>query len=360
MMTNRLLRYFPLLLLLTLLAPLTVAGQATPTGPGPTLSGILAKGEVTCGLNQNLPGFGFLDPNTGVVRGMDVDLCRALAAAIFGDSSAVNIIPYVDDSGLDDLRNGTLDILLQNYPVSLSLEGTGLAFGPVTFFNGHSLMVENTSGLIDWPNLADTTICYVAGSITEEALLEEMNKRAIAFEAMPMGNLRDVSGAFFSGQCDAMAGDRIELEQVRRGSTDAASFNVWSEPRLMYNQAPFAPLLRYADEQWGGIVEWIFLGLIRAEDLGVSSETVSTLVRRDTEDETAYRARVGPSVSQFLTFTPEWFALPSSFMPTILRDVGNYGEIYARYLGETGDLPIPRSLNALAKDGGLFFVPAWR
>ncbi len=360
MITNRLLRYVPLLLVLTLFAPLSVAGQGSPVGPGPTLSGILAKGEVTCGLNQNLPGFGFLDPNTGVVRGMDVDLCRALAAAIFGDSSAVNIIPYADDSGLADLRNGTLDILMRNYPISLTLEGTGLAFGPVTFYNGQSLMVENTSGLVDWSNLEGNTICFVTSSITEASLLEEMTKRAITFEAMPMGNLRDVTGAFFSGQCDAMAGDRIELEQVRRSSTDAASFNVWSEPRLMYNQAPFAPLIRYADEQWAGIVEWIFLSLIRAEDLGISSETVSTLVRRDTEDENAWLARVGPSVSQFLAFTPEWSALPRDLMPTILRDVGNYGEIYARYLGETGDLPIPRSLNALARDGGLFFVPSWR
>lgn len=360
MMTNRRFVFRSLLLIILLGVPLLVSGQATPVGPGPTLSGILAKGEVTCGLNQNLPGFGFLDPNTGVVRGMDVDLCRALAAAIFGNAGAVNIIPYGDDEGLDDLRAGELDILLQNYPVSLSLGGSGLAFGPAMFHNGQSIMVENTSGILDWPNLEGTTVCYVAASPTEEAVLDEMQRRGIAFEAMPMGNLRDVSNAFFSGQCDAMAGDRLELEQVRRGSTDSASFNVWSEPNLMFDQAPFAPVIRYADEQWAGIVEWTLQGLIRAEDLGISSENIATFVRRVGEDEPTYTARVGSVVARFLELNPEWLSLPSGFMVSILRDVGNYGEIYARYLGDTGDLPMPRSLNALAKDGGLFSAPAWR
>lgn len=347
-------------LLLALVVSTAAAQEPTPIGPGPTLSGILAKGEVTCGLNQNLPGFGFLDPNTGIVRGMDVDLCRALAAAIFGDAGAVNIIPYPDDGGLDDLRSGELDILLRNYPVSLTLEGSGLAFGPVIFHNGQSIMVENTSGIVGWPNLEGTTVCYVVDSATQEALLDELERRDINYEAMPMGNLVDVSRAFFSGQCDAMAGDRLDLEQVRRGSTDAASFNVWSEPDLMYAHAPFAPLIRYPDEQWAGIVEWTLLGLIRAEELGISSENIAALARRAGEDDTAYSDRVGTSVARFLELNPPWLALPVGFMAAILRDVGNYGEVYARYLGDTGDLPVPRSLNALANDGGLFFVPSWR
>jgi general L-amino acid transport system substrate-binding protein len=359
MMTKRL---FPLclLLLVLLLGYPALAQEATPIRPGPTLSGILAKGEVTCGLNQNLPGFGYLDPNTGVVRGMDVDLCRALGAAIFGDASAVNIVPYPDDSGLDDLRSNELDILLRNYAISLSLDGNGLTFGPVTFYNASSFLVETTSGILDWTNLEERTICYVVDSPTQAPLLEALDRREINYEGMPMGNLRDVSGAFFAGQCDTIAADRIELEQIRLGSPDAASYLVWSEPALMFNQSPFAPLIRYADEQWAGIVEWTLLGLLRAEYLGISSENVSSLVRRENETDEAYVSRVGPSVVSFLELNPPWLALPAGFMVPVLREVGNYGELYARYLGETSELPIPRTLNALASDGGLFFVPAWR
>ena len=340
------------------------AQDATPNPAGPTLNSILSRGQVNCGVNQDLPGFGYLDPNTGAVSGFDVDFCRALGAALFGDATAANLLLYSGQEGIAALQKGEIDVLFHNVVWSPALDGNGLAFGPVNFYNGQSMMVRSESGLSEWADLDSKTICVATGSHAETSLPEALTKRGINAQILNLDSPEAARDALSDGRCDAESADRVALEVLRQQSGTPDAFVVWGGANRLYTREPFAPMLLYGDQQWSNIVGWTVLGLIQAEQLDVSSENIGTLVQNTGEQSDAYVTRVGQHIAHFLNTSldaPNNLGLAPDFMAGVIREVGNYGEIYNRNLGtEIGELKLDRGLNALAADGGLLYAPDWQ
>ncbi|MBZ0280426.1 MAG: transporter substrate-binding domain-containing protein [Anaerolineae bacterium] len=362
-------KFISLLLLVMLGSWPTLAQTPTPPPAGPTLNGILSRRLVNCGVNPNLFGFGYLDPNTGQINGFDVDFCRAIAAAIFGDATAAQLEIYTTvEDGEDALRSGEIDILLHNVVLTLGDDTRDLEFAPANFYNGQSIMVRSENNSAEWADLDGASICVVEGSTAENRLLPYMSSLGFSGQLLTLPTLEEARDALSEGRCDAQSADVVNLTVLQQRSGDPNAFRVWQRADQLYTREPFAPVIRAGDDQWANIVRWTLWGLIEAEQLGVSSENVNALIRRIegqtvAESDAEYIARVGPAVSRFLDptlgiGTP--LSLAPNFMLGVIREVGNYGEIYNRHLGPDAMLPIERGLNSLWRDGGLLYAPDWQ
>jgi general L-amino acid transport system substrate-binding protein len=354
----------------------TAAAQPeTPAVIGPTLNSILSRGVVNCGVSADFPGFGVVDPNSGLLNGFDVDFCRALAAALFGDATAVETIPlFSPTEGRAALQDGQIDVLLQMAVVSLADDASDMEFAPVIFYSGQSFLTRADSPVQDWPGLSSANICVVAGGSAEESLPAALDLRGLSAIISPLNNLSAAWDGLSNGRCDAISADLTSLTLLQQQADDSTAYGVWQRADQIYTREPFAPLLRAGDDQWANIVRWTILGLIQAEQLGISSETVTTLKRGKVpnpqdatqpfdEVDADYLNRVGWSVARVLDTSLGMGAqlgLANGFMQSVVEQVGNYGEIYARNLGSQSPLPIARTLNALATTGGLIYAPDWR
>jgi general L-amino acid transport system substrate-binding protein len=346
----------------------TPAPTATPSGApvGATLSSVLSRGEIICAVDQDLIGFGYLNPNTGEITGISVDLCRAIATSIFGDSGAAQIFLLANQNPFDLLSSGAVDIVISSR-VSHTLSGdadSGLQFGAVAYYDGQTFMVTGESGIDTWEELEGATICSVSDTIAERNLIRELERREINFDLLSLPNANDMQQAFLAGRCGVQTGQRSQLEITRQRLDEPAAYMVWQET---FTRDAITPLYRYGDKQWSDIINWTIYGLIYAESLGITSENVDELLRERTPDfielEEDYIERVGPEIARFLDGSigiGNQLGLANDFMVEVIRQVGNYGEILQRHLGENGQLPIARAINSLWLDGGLIFAPDWR
>lgn len=360
------LRYLPsLLILLIFLWPsLIFAQQTTPPTPmpGSTLGTVLARGQLICGVNQEIFGFGFLNPNTGSISGIYVDFCRAVATAIFGDAGAIDLRLQTIDTPPDGLLSGVLDVLfVQNTIENLSQDASGgLDFGTPIFYDGQSIMVRADSSIESWDDLSEQTICTLAGSDGEANLTAAMTQRGLTYDALSLDTPAAMQEAFLAGRCNAQTLDRSLLEIRRQSTDDPSAYVVWGQP---FTRVAIAPVYRYGDQQWSSIVDWTVRGLIYAEELGITSENIDTFSRRENETDEIYTNRVGLPIARLVDPALGLggrLGLANDFMVKVIQQVGNYGEIYDRSLGPGSTLPIERSLNALWSDGGLIFSPPWR
>jgi general L-amino acid transport system substrate-binding protein len=343
----------------------------TPAPAGPTLNSIRARGELLCGVNQDVYGFGFLDPNTGDVTGFQVTLCRALAAALFGDPAAAQMVIHsTREQALAALAAGELDVLLRDETETLSLDSSGYQFGPVVFYSGQGMLIRS-DGPADWEALNDQTVCVTSGSVAEEALPFAMRSRGLGVQLLPLESDAAAWEALQEGRCDAQSANRVPLAIQRQRADDPTSYTVWED--VLYTREPIAPLLRAGDDQWADIVRWTMYGLLTAERLNLSSAVVNTLVRQELgtdssgrpllEVDADYVARVGPEVSRLLDATlgsGRPLGLQANFMLPVLQTVGHYGEIVERHFGVNSVLPLPRGVNALVEAGGWLYAPDWR
>lgn len=350
------------LILLLLSLPPVLAAQDAPRQPGPLLKAVQERGQLVCGVNEDVFGFGFLNPNTGDITGLYVDLCGAIATAIFGDPVAAELRLLPLNSSTDMLLAGEVDILLL-HDLGMNLTGdssTELKYGPFVFYDGQSFMVRADTGIETWDDLNGETICTVGGTPAETSLREEMAERGLNYDLLTFPTIQAMQEAFLAGRCNAQTLERSILE-IRRQTTDApGEYIVWEQP---FTRSGRGPIYRYGDKQWEAIIDWTLWGLMYAEQAGITSQNIDDYIRRDGESDDAYRARVGLSAA--LLVDPALglggaLGLPNDFMATVIRRKGNYGEIYDRHLGPGSDLPIARSLNALWDDGGLLQPPPWR
>ncbi len=355
-----------LLILLVLIWPsLTFAQQLIPTPtpvPGSMLDTVLTRGQLICGINQEIFGFGFLNPNTGSISGINIDFCRAVATAIFGDATAIDLRLQTVDTPPTALLSGQLDVLfIQHTAQNLTQDAQGgLDFGPPIFYDGQSIMVRTDSGIEAWEDLDEQTICALTGSDDLSNLDSAMSQRGLNYDLLSLDTPAAMQEAFLAGRCNAQTLSRSLLEIRRHSTDDPSSYVVWSEP---FTRVAIAPVYRYGDQQWSSIVDWTIWGLIYAEELGVSSENIDEFLRLEDETDEIYTTRVGLPIARlvdpFLGLGGQ-LGLANDFMAEVIRQNGNYGEIYDRSLGAASTLPIERSLNALWSDGGLIFSPLWR
>lgn len=352
-----------ILVLMLLLLAVNLSALAQPDAPdpsitGPTLERILARGQLICAVNEDVFGFGFLNPNTGEITGLNIDLCGAVAAAIFGDARAVDLRLMRRGAPLDETLAPDVDVVMAHaLPLSYTV-GTapGVAFGPPTFYDGPALMVRADSGITGWEFIEGDTICTLSGGI-QTALMAALTRAEVAHELLIFDEPAAMNQAFLAGRCTIQALDRSLLEILRANSPAPATYTVWEQP---FARADLRPIYHADDKQWGDIIHWTIWGLIRAEELNVTQGNVGGLAQRGGEDAGLYTERVGAEIAALLSAGDDALGLPDGFMARVIGAVGNYGEIYDRYFGPQSVVTIPRSVNALWSAGGLHTSPPWR
>lgn len=340
-------------------AGLASAQDATrPTGP--ILQRILDRGELICGVNAALRGFGFQDAN-GQFSGFDVDFCRALAAAIFGDASKVQYRPLSAGERQAAIQSGEIDVMIRNTTNTLSRDiDWGATFGPTIFYDGAGFMTTVSQGATTFTDLDGTTTCVQSGTTTELFVTDYITVNNLDIEILKFDDANATWEAYLAGRCESWSTDKSGLAGYRSGAENPADHVILPDT---ISKEPLAPLSPENDTQFASLVAWVVYGMIQAEESGVTSENVADFVQGADESSEAYTARVLPTVARLLGQNNNnagvFFNIPNDFMVAVISQVGNYGEVYARNLNALG-LVREGSANDLWSRGGLIYSPPFR
>lgn len=326
-------------------ASLLVAGVASAA----TLDDVQAKGFVQCGVSQGLPGFSNPD-DAGNWTGIDVDLCRAVAAAIFGDADAVKFTPLSAKERFTALSSGEVDVLSRNTTWTMTRDTQlGLNFNAVNFYDGQGMMVPRSLGVSSALELDGARICTNTGTTTELNITDFFRANNMGFELVAFEKADEVVAAYGAGRCDVWTTDRSGLAGNRLKLPNPEAHVVLPE---VISKEPLGPAVRQGDDQWLDIFSWTHYLMLNAEELGVSSANVDGM-----------RGSDNPSIKRLLgeegKFGPE-LGLRQDWGHQIIKQVGNYGEVYERNVGPNTPLKLDRGVNALWTDGGLQYGPPVR
>ncbi|MCU0475510.1 MAG: amino acid ABC transporter substrate-binding protein [Anaerolineae bacterium] len=337
---------FVMLLALSALMVAPLSAQDRPLGE--ITQRIIDRGSLICGVNEVLPGFGFKN-EAGEFSGFDVDICKAVAAAILGDANAVTYRATTGAERPTVLASGEIDLLSRNTTWTLSRDvDWGTTFAPTAFYDGQGVMVRTDSGIATLEDLAGGIICTNAGTTTELNITDAMQSRGLEFTLQTFQEFNGAMAAFNEGGCDAVTTDISGLVSTKGSSADPGSYAILD---VVLSKEPLGPLSPQSDAQFADIVRWVVYGLIQAEEFGITSENVDSFLT--SED---------PSIQRFLglgeNLSGTYLGIPNDFMVTVIRSVGNYGEIYERNL--TTPFGLARGVNALWTDGGLMYSPPFR
>ncbi|GAB4581146.1 MAG: amino acid ABC transporter substrate-binding protein [Anaerolineales bacterium] len=326
------------------------ATEAPAIVAGNTLKTVMDRGMLICGGNQAVPGFGFLNED-GSFSGFDIDFCRALAAAIFGDASKVEIRPTTAQERFTALQTGEIDVLIRNTTWTLTRDTElGLNFTATTFYDGQGMMVRGDSGITTLEQLDGATICVQSGTTTELNLADVFSSRGIAYTPLVFDTADEVAGAYEEGRCDAFTTDISGLVARRTIMADPAAHIILEE---VMSKEPLGPSVRHGDDQWYDIVQWVVFATMQAEEFGITSANVDD-IRASTEN---------PGIRFLLGLEGDMglkLGLTNDWAYNVIKLVGNYGEIYDRNLGPETPTYIPRGINSLWTDGGLIYAPPIR
>lgn len=323
---------------------------AEPSGYGEILQRVRDRGRLVCGGRTDLLGFGYLDDNGNNI-GFDIDLCRAVATAVLGDPSAVEIVPLTAAERGPALQTGEVDLLSRNVTWTSSRDAQWGNFTVVMFYDGQGFMVPTALGVTTIEELDGATVCVTSGTTTELNLADAFRQRGLAFEAVVFEETASVYGAYEDGRCDATTSDKSQLAAVRQGFADPNAHEILE---ITISKEPLTPAVPAGDDQWFDLVKTVMSGLVNAERLGVTQSNVSDMVSSDNIETRRMLGTEGE-------FGQADVGLEADFMVDVLAAVGNYGEIYARYMGENGDaFFLPRGLNRHWTEGGLIYAPPLR
>lgn len=314
-----------------------------------TLQRVQDRDEINCGVNDAVPGFGFVQAD-GSFAGFDIDFCRALAAAIFDDPSKVNYVPLTAPQRFTALQSGEIDVLIRNTTFTATRDGTEAAtFATTTFYDGQGMMVRVADGYDSIDDMDGTTVCTLSGTTTEQNLADRfagMSYTPLTFEANDQ--LRE---AFIAGQCDGWTSDKSQLAAQRSAFPDGAggpdSLVIFDET---FSKEPLGPAVLDGDSQWAHIVDWTVLVTILAEEVGLDSTNVA---QGANSDNVTVRRLVGVD-----DYDPG-LGLPAGWPARVISHVGNYGEIFDRNIGPNTPLGLERALNDLYTRGGLLYAPPY-
>ena len=318
------------------------------------LADVQSRGELICGVNDAVPGFGFVEPD-GTNSGFDTDFCRAIALAVLGDAEAVQFVPLTAEARLTALQTGQIDVLIRNTTWTISRDAsTGLSFAVTTFYDGQGMMVRAADGFATVDALASATICVLQGTTTELNLADRLpGSTALGFE-----DNETLQVAFIEERCDGWTSDKSQLASRRSAFPEDAggpeSLTILDET---FSKEPLGPLTIDNDSQWFDIVNWVTIGMILAEEAGITSENIDDFIASPPSVEDA--RLLGVPFEGGDIFDPG-LGIDPDFMQAVIREVGNYGEVYERNIVPIGIAPRPGTLNALWTDGGLIYAPPWR
>ncbi|MBU0491632.1 MAG: amino acid ABC transporter substrate-binding protein [Chloroflexi bacterium] len=333
------------------LTPQTETPQTTPQPTtGKILEAVKARGKVVCGIHTSLPGFGYLDSN-GRNMGFDIDLCRAVAVALFNSPDAVEFVPLTAAERGPALQTGEVDMLARNCTWTSSRDAQWGNFVHIMFFDGQGMMVRKASGFTKLEDLDGATVCVTTGTTTEKNLSDAFRQRNLKFTAVTFEDTSAVYKAYEEGRCDCATSDKSQLAAVRSGFQKPDDHVILD---VTMSKEPLAPAVPAGDDKWLDVVRMVMFVLINAEELGVTSQNVDQMMSSDNIE---IRRLLGVEG----TFGQEDLGLSKDFAANVIRKVGNYGEIYDRYMGPSGvSFTMDRGLNNLWTNGGLMYAPPLR
>jgi general L-amino acid transport system substrate-binding protein len=331
-------------------------------GGGNLLQEVTDRGTLRCGVNDAVPGFGFVGEG-GESEGFDIDFCKVVAAAVIGDAEAVEYLPLTAEQRFTALQSGEIDVLIRNTTYTSSRDGTeGARFLHTTFFDAQGMMVRADSGYESLEDIAGETICVLSGTTTELNLESVFQSREIDYTPLAFEDNEPLQAAFIEERCGAWTSDKSQLAGIRSS---------WPEdqggPEALVildetmSKEPLGPVVRDGDDDWADAVNWAVIATVQAEELGIESGNVQEML--GSNDPEVLRLLGQPAPVE-LGGTPEPFdpglGLPDDFAVQVVEQVGNYGEIYDRNVGADSPLQLERGLNALWTDGGLQYAPPYR
>ncbi len=315
------------------------------------LDDVRKKGLVSCGVNVGLGGFSMTD-SKGVWKGLDVDACRAVAAAVFGDAEKVKYVPTTGTSRFAALQSGEIDILSRNTTFTFLRDATiGLRMIMVNFYDGQGFLVPKTSKAAHLPDLAGATICMLQGSTHELNLTDWMKQHSIDFKIVLLDTTDVLIKALLSGRCDAASSDSSNLASIRGAGVPNPDDFVILPDRI--SKEPLGPMVRRGDDQWAAVVQWSMMAMLEAEENGVTSTNVDKMLAESTN----------PTVLRLLGKTGDFgklMGLDNAWALNIIKQVGNYSESYERNVGLASSLKLERGPNALWSKGGLMYPIPFR
>jgi general L-amino acid transport system substrate-binding protein len=323
---------------------------ALPVSAGQTFDAVKAKGYVNCAVNTGLAGFSMPD-SQGKWTGLDVDLCRAIAAAMFGDSEKTKFTPTTAQQRFIALQSGEVDVITRNATQTL-LRDTSLGFNAagINFYDGQGFMVPTKSGIKSAKELNGATICVQPGTSTELNLADYFRKNKMTFKPVLIEKLDELMQAYASGRCDSYTTDASGLAAVRVAQLSGKGDHTILPERI--SKEPLGPMVRHGDDQWFDLVKWVLSGMIEAEEFGMTSKNVDEMMKSD-----------DPAIKRFLGVTPGFgkaVGVDEKWMYNVIKQVGNYGESFDRNVGPVTPLKLERGLNALWTNGGLMYAIPFR
>jgi len=324
---------------------------------GNTLQAVLDRGKVRCGVNDAVPGFGFLKPD-GTFAGFDIDFCKAVAAAVFGDANKVEYVKLTAAARFEALASGQIDVLIRNTTWTASRDADLKAdFAIVTFYDGQGMMVRADSGINKLEDMRNATVCVLQGTTTELNLDDRFRAGNIAYKPLTFETNETLEQAFTQKRCDGWTSDKSQLA-ARRSAFPASAGGPVALKILAetFSKEPLGPVTRDNDSDWHNVVNWVAIGVITADELGVTSKNLEQMKSNPPSPDVARLLGVpfkGGQVSNF------GLGIGADFMQKVLAQVGNYDEVYQRNVTPIG-LAREGTLNASWRKGGLIYAPPMR
>ncbi len=333
------------------LGALTVAGLVGGAAAAATLDDVKARGTLNCGVTTGLVGFAAPDAN-GVWEGFDVAVCRAVAAAVLGDPTAVEFVPTTGKTRFTALASGEVDMLARNTTWTFSRD-TDLKFDfvGVNYYDGQGFMVPKALGVSSAKELDGATVCIQTGTTTELNLADFFRKNNISYEPVPIETNAEGQQQYLAGACDTYTTDRSGLAATRAAFENPGDHVILPET---VSKEPLGPLVRHGDHEWEDVVRWTLNALITAEELGVTSANVAELASGPTNSpETNRLLGTEGNLGEMIDLDSDWAV-------RAIAAVGNYGEVFEKNIGEKTPIGLARGLNAQWTDGGILYSPPFR
>ncbi|WKA25603.1 amino acid ABC transporter substrate-binding protein [Bradyrhizobium roseum] len=325
------------------------AGFTAQAASAQTLKTIKDRGQLSCGVSQGLPGFSSPD-DKGNWTGIDVDICRAIAAAVFNDATKIKFVPLSAKDRFTALQSGEIDVLSRNTTWTLSRDTSlGASFTGVTYYDGQGFMVKKSLKVNSALELNSASVCVQQGTTTEQNLADYFKGNNMKYEVIAFGTNDETVKAYESGRCDVFTTDVSGLYADRLKLANPADHVVLPE---VISKEPLGPMVRHGDDQWFDIVKWTLYAMITAEELGITQKNVDEMAKSDKPEMKRVFGTDG-NLGEQLGLTKDWVS-------RIVKAVGNYGESFDRNVGAGSKLGIARGINALWSKGGIQYAPPIR
>lgn len=345
---NRMLKKIILLTVINFFSFSTISLQAKEA-TGDTLKVIRDRGVLVCGVSQGLAGFSSPD-DKGYWRGMDVDFCRAVATAVFGNKEKVQFIPLSAKERFTALQSGEIDVLSRNTTWTFTRDATlGLDFIGTLYYDGQGFMVRKGQGVETIKDLEGAIVCTNAGTTTELNIADYFQTNKIKYQIVTFEKSDETVLAYDAGRCDAYSTDKSGLSAQRLQLKDKSKHKILGQ---IISKEPLGPVVRQGDDQWANIVRWTLFTLINAEELGVNQSNIDQM--KDTQN---------PDIQRMLGLQGEFgkkIGLNDDWAYQVIKQVGNYEDIFERNLGEQSLLKVDRGINKLWTKGGILYAPPFR